>query len=242
MHWALALVALVIVAVVSRRILRLDGSAASRYSFLWLRQEREEIYRPVAMEIETQTVILGISLNEALGERSDGNIENAWRLVGLAACQWARLAESITSLLSAIEANVSSSRSVLRVRTIDPRRFKSQTMLEFLRMRDTLDQLVFRSKVRYQSNVRMLRRAVESLSADLRKNYRSTEPPFEISCEAWMLLDPAFHDFDLIMKEALLSFRALLAALPDSALDSFASDLKCIVTHSVRTRSVARVH
>ena len=241
MEWVLAVVTLVLVAVVSRRVLHLDD-AASRKGFLCLGREREELYQPVALEIETQTVILAISLNEALGERDEGNVENAWRMVGLALCQWNRLADNVTRLLNAIEASIPSSRSTLRVRNIGPDRFMSRTMLEFLRMRDALNQLVFRSKIRYQMNIRVLRRAVESVSSDFRNAYRSMEKPRPRSCEAWDLLDPAFHDFDLIIKESLLSFRTLLVALPDSALGDFASDLKNIVSRSVRSTRPAGVH
>jgi hypothetical protein len=239
MHWALAGVTFAVVFFVCRRVLRLDGASKVQPGFVWLRQEREQIYQTVAMEIETQTVILGISLNEALGERDDGRTENAWRLVGLALCQWKRLAENARSLLNVLDANVSSARSALRVRTIHPQLFRSRTMLEFVHMRDALNQLVFRSKIRYQMNVRVLRRAVESLSSDFQKVYDSIETPSDASCEVWDLLDPAFHDFDLVIKEALLAFRYFLVALPDTALDEFACDLKPIVSHSVRSISAA---
>lgn len=237
MQWALAALTLVVVAVVCRRILHMDEQSATQRDFLYLRREREEIYQPVALEVETQTVILGISLNEALGEREKGHTENAWRLVGLAVCQWERLAANVTILLNAIDANISSTRSVLRSRNMDPHRFKSRTMVEFVRMRDVLDQLVFRSKIRYQMNIRVLRRAVESLTSDFRKPYRLIDKSPNQSSEIWDHLDPAFHDFDLIIKETLLSFRTLVAALPDSALEDFARELANIVSRSVRSRS-----
>jgi hypothetical protein len=239
MHWALAGFAFVCVFMVSRHVLSLDGTPAIQRGFFWLRQEREKIYEPVALEIETQTVILGISLNEALGEREGGKPENAWRLVGLAVCQWKRLAENVRSLLDAIDANVPSARSVLRVRTIHPQLFRSRSMLGFVHMRNALDQFLFRSKVRYQMNVRVLRRAVESLTSDFQRAYELTETSSAMSPEVWGRLDPAFHDFDLLIKEVLLSFRYFLVALPDSALNEFACDLKPIVSHSVRAKAAA---
>jgi hypothetical protein len=239
MQWALAGVTLIVVYVVCRRVLRLDEASTPEYRFLWLRQEREQIYEPVAQEIETQTVILGISLNEALGQREEGKTENAWRLVGLALCQWKRLAENVRSLLNSIDENMPSARAAPHVRTIHPQLFKSRTMLGFVHMRDALEQLLFRSKVRYQMNIRVLRRAVETLTSDFQKAYESIESQSAASCELWDLLDPAFHDFDLVIKETLLSFRYFLVALPDSALHEFACDLKPIVSHSVRATAAA---
>jgi hypothetical protein len=240
MDWALAAAILIFVALVSRRLLRLDEASARSVAPFCLSREREELYQPVAQEIDTQTVILGISLNEALAERQKGNAENARRLVGLAVCQWNRLAENVTTLLDAIEANIPSARSMLRIRSIEPHRFKSRTMIDFLHMRDALDQLVFRSKIRYQMTLRVLRRAIEGLSSDFRNAFRTMERPPYRSCDAWELLDPAFHDFDLVIKESLLSFRSFLVALPDSALDDFGSDLRGIVSRSVRSTAATK--
>lgn len=242
MHWALATFTLLAVAIVCRRLLRLDGTAGVQRGLVRLQREREEIYEPVALEIETQTVILGISLNEALGERQQGNTENAWRLVGLAVCQWNRLAETVAGLLSAIEANIPSAQSALRVRVIDRQRFRSRTMMEFTHFRDALEQLLFRSKVRFQMNIRMLRRAVEALTSDFERAHDAIGRRNDASSESWDLIDPAFYDFDLVIKEALLAFRNLLPALPESALGEFACDLKPVVSRSVRARSAAAAH
>jgi hypothetical protein len=240
MHWALASLALVGVALVCHRLLSLGETPDVERGILWLRHEREEIYEPLALEIETQATILGISLNEALGERKEGKLDNAWRLIGLAACQWSWLAENVVGLLNTIEVHVPSSRSVLRVRAIDRQRFRSHSMAEFTRMRDTLDQLVFRGpRVRYQVNVRMLRRAVEALTLDFQKAHEASDVRSDLSSAVWDLIDPAFYDFDLVIKETLLAFRSLLVALPDPALSDFAYDLKPVVTHKVRSTRAA---
>lgn len=237
MQWALAGLTLVIVAMVCRRALHLDRPAVSPLPSLRLRRRREQVYQPVALEVETQTVIVAISLNEALGEHEQGNLENAWQLAGLAQCQWSRLAENVTTLLNAIDVNISSARSVLRVHNVDPHRFRSRSMTEFTRLRDALNQFIFRSKIRYQVNIRVLRRAVESLTSEFERTCHLIEKSPGNSSDCWAELDPAFHDFDLVIKEALLSFRIFLVALPDSALDEFTRDLNAIVSRSVRSRS-----
>ncbi len=237
MHWALAGITLIVTAYVCRRILRMDQPFPRPPGLLPLSPEREDVYQPIALEIETQTVILGISLNEALGERDSGNLENAWRLVRLAVCQWDRLAESLTILLNSITENLPHSRSVVAVRSIAAGRFRSKTMIEFGGMREMLDQLIFRSKPRYQTHIRVLRRAMELLTAEFRRSYRAAEQIPEASV-LWTSLDPDFHDFDLLTKESLLAFRAFLIALPNPALPAFAADLKVVMSNSVRSTSV----
>lgn len=235
MHWALAGLTLIVTGYVCRRVLRMDQPSRSG-SLSPLSHEREEIYQPIALEIETQTVILGVSLNEALGERDSGNMENAWRLVRLAVCQWDRLSDSLANLLNSITENLPRSPSVVAARSIAASRFKSKTMIEFGGMREMLDQLIFRSKPRYQTHIRILRRALEMLTAEFRRSYRAAEQIPDASA-LWSNLDPDFHDFDLLTKEALLAFRAFLVALPDQALPAFANDLKVIISNSVRSKS-----
>jgi len=237
MHWALAVLTLILTGYVCRRILRLDDSHIRATGLVPLAPEREGIYQPVALEIETQTVILGVSLNEALGERDAGNLENAWRLVRLAVCQWDRLSEILTILLNSITENMPHTRSLVASRNIATDRFRSRTMIEFAGMRETLDQLIFRSKLRYQTQIRVLRRALEVLSAEFRRSYRSAEQLPASAVDMWTNLDADFHDFDLLTKETLLAFRAFLIALPDSALPAFAADLKVVVSNSVRSKS-----
>lgn len=237
MEWALAGVALVLVGVVCRRILRLDRPSSRVQRLSSLSKNRQDIYQPISLEIETQTAILGISLNEALGERASGNTENAWRLVRLGVCQWDRLAEIVTIMLNAVTESVPAARSVMAVRGINTGQFRSKAILDVSGMQDVLEQLVFRSKVRYQLHIRFLRRSVEALTAEFRRSYRSVER--EAPAELFRNLDPAFHDFDLVIKESLLAFRILLISLPDAALPAFTDDLKGIVSRSVRSKSVA---
>ncbi|MGH9354606.1 MAG: hypothetical protein ACRD10_00575 [Terriglobia bacterium] len=242
MHWALAGLALVVTGYVCRRILRLDEPHKRRPGLVPLPADREEIYQPIALEIETQTVILGVSLNEALGERDSGNPENAWRLVRLAVSQWGRLSETLIVLLNSITENMPYARSVVAVRNIGANRFKSRGMIEFGGMREMLDQLIFRSKPRYQTHIRVLRRALELLTAEFHRSYRTAEQAPEASAAMWTNLDPDFHDFDLLIKETLLAFRAFLIALPAATLPAFADDLKVVVSKSVRSKAATVPH
>lgn len=199
----------------------------------------EEAYQAVAQEIETQTVILGISLNDALGECESGDSENALRLVRLAIGQWDRLAENVVMMLKIIADRVPYARSGLAVHRLNTSRFRSRAMLDFVSMRDALDQVIVRSKQRCQFHVGVLRRAVEALSGDFRRTYRDAERVPECRFEMWHNVDPAFQDFDLIIKESLLTLRGLLAALPESAVRDFVSDLNKMVARGVRTKAAA---
>lgn len=239
MSWVLGGVALLLLGVLLRWILRLDQPGDRRLGGLMLLSaEREAIFQPIAQEMETQTAILGISLNDAIEERNAGQAEIAWRLVRLAASEWGRLAEILTLLAKVMSKHAARARVVIPTRSVTTHHFKSHVMVDFLRTHELLSQLVFRSKLRFQLHLRMLRRAADNLSAEFHRAYRYADRTEDRPAELWTRLDFYFHDFDLITKETLLTFRALLFCLPYSELDSLAADLKPLVRRGVRAAAV----
>ena len=207
----------------------------------WVRltAERESIYQPIALEIETQASILGVSLNDALEERDLGKQEIARRLVGLADCEWVRLAQFSSALLNALGKYMPTARVVIPVRNIAAHHFKSPAMVDYARMHEVLDQFVFRYRLRFQLHMRVLRRAMETLTTEFGQTYRSALRTGTSSDGVWHHLDLCFHDFDLITKEVLLAFRAFLTCLPDEELQALATDLNALVVRGVRTTPLA---
>jgi hypothetical protein len=76
------------------------------------------------------------------------------------------------------------------------------------------------------------------VTGEFRHTYRYAERTDDRSPEVWSQIDLYFHDFDLIAKEALLAFRALLACLPLSFLPKFSLELNALLRGRVRTRSL----
>lgn len=239
MKWVLAGLILFVAGAALRRILRM-GTRGSRspQGLVPLSLDCEAVYQPVSQEVEAEAAILAVSLNDAIEERDEGNHEIAWRLVRLAASEWGRLAEILTDLLNVIAKYLADARVAVPVRSIVAHRFKSQAMIDYFRIHELLEQLVFRSKLRFQLQVRALRRATEILTAELRRTYRYAERTGDRPQELWNRLDLYFHDFDLVTKETLLAFRHFLVCLPPSTLASISADLRPIVRRAVRATSV----
>ncbi len=239
MPWVVGGLVLVLIGSALRSLLRLGRHPNGRPAGLApLDPEREAIYQPIALEVETQAAILGISLNDAFEERDSGKHEVAWRMVRLSVGEWNRLAELVTSLLKAAAKHLPRARVVIPVHGIVAHRFKSPTMIDYVRMHELLDQLVFNSRLRFQLHLRVLRRASETLTAEFRRAYRYAERTEDRPEELWKRLDLYFHDFDLVAKEALLAFRALLVCLQDPALTDMAADVKTAVGRGVRSTSL----
>ena len=204
------------------------GVRSERSTARWvpLRPERESLYQPVAQELETQCSILGISLNDAFDERDCGRSEIAWRLVQLCAGEWDRIADFLAGLLATVSNHLKDAQVVVPVRSMPAQRFKSRAMIDYFRMRELLDQLVFRSQTRYQLQIRVLRRAEETLTREFRRAYRYAGRTDDRPPEFWKRLDLYYHDLDLLGKESLLAFRTFLACLPEEKLEGFAADLE----------------
>ncbi len=238
MTWLLGGLILVAVGAALRRALSLDAEWTGRAKgFPALDPKRQGIYQPIALEVETQAAILGISLNDAFEERDSGHGEIAWRLVQLSVGEWDRLVELVAALLKVVVRRFSTARVVVPFHGIVAHQFKSGVMVNYVRMHELLDQLVFGSNLRFQLHLRVLRRASEILSAEFRRRYRYADRTGDRPEELWKQIDLYFHDFDLIAKEALLALRALLICLPDSALAEIDADLKGVVGRGVRSVS-----
>ena len=235
MKWLIAGLILTGMGIVLRRLLRLDEPRSPSPGRLPpLSEERAAIYQPLVLEIETQSAILGISLNDAFEERDAGNPAIAWRLVRLSASEWDRLTEIVALLLRQMTRYLPEARIVVPTRTMEASHFRSRVMVDYVRMHDLLDQLVFQSRLRFQLHLRVLRRAIETLSAEFRRSYRYAERTGDGPVELWTRFDHYYHDLDLVSKETLLALRALLACLPDAALHAFEADLQSILHRGVR--------
>jgi len=220
---------------VLRRLLRLDGASLQLLSgWVRLTAGRESIYRSIAVEIETQVSIVGVSLNDAIEQSGLGKQEMAWRLVDLADCEWDQLAQIVIGLLNALLKHMPLARVLVPVRSVAAQHFKSPGMADYARMHEAFEQFVFRYKLRFNLHIKLLRHAAETLTAEFGRAYRCGLRAEDGGDGIWTCLDLCFHDFDLITKEALLAFRAFLACMPDKELPDFATDLNALVAPRMR--------
>jgi hypothetical protein len=239
MHWLASILILAGVGLLLRHLLWVNSPDPRAPAGLApLESERQPVYDGFAPEVEARTAMLGISLNDAFEERNAGRGDMAWRMVRLSASQWDGMAKILAGLLDALAEQLPDAQVVVTPRSIHAHRFKSKLMVDYVRMHELLDQLVFSSRRRYQLQLRLLRRAEEIVTDEFRRTYRQAEKTDDRSSEVWNHIDLYFHDFDLIAKEALLAFRALLACLPLSVLPKFSAELNALLHRRFRTHSL----
>jgi len=239
MQWVVGVLILLAVGFLLRRVLWTKlPEQRSPAGLAPLGSERRAVYDGFAPEVEARFAMLGISLNDAFEERDAGHHEMAWRMIRLSASEWYDMEKVIAGLLNTLTKHLPNAQAMVTPRSILAHRFMSKPMVDYVRMHELLDQLVFSSHRRYQLQLRLLRRAAEIVTGEFRRTYRQAERADDRSGEVWTQIDLYFHDFDLIAKEAVLAFRALLACLPLSHLTRFSFDLNALLRGRVRTRSL----
>lgn len=234
MIWFLETGVLLIVAVVLRRVLHMgDQSVALVSAPRSRRPTSSPVYEPIAAEVEAHITILGVLLNDAIEERNAGRYNIARRVLNLFESDWSRLVELVVGLQGLSLKYLPMVQSPVSPRNLNARAFRSQPMNEFFRRYGVLDQFVFRSKLRFQLHLRLLRRATAVLNEDFKGARHNAGGNSELF--AWTLtqLDLYFHDLDLLCKETLLGFVAELSSLPESALAEIAAEVSALTRNGV---------
>lgn len=211
-----------------RLLLGLDATGSRGASALT--GERHSLYNQIVHELQTQAAMVAVSLNDAIEECESGNHQIAWRLLRLVNDEWKLLAEILRKLLGAINEYLPLAGTVMPIRSIPSSYYKSKIMIDSVRAHEWFDQFMWRTRLRFHLQVRILRHAVEALT----KDFRGLQPRTDaFPAGLWADLDRDFHDFDLVTKEILLAFRNFLISLPDDALDDFRSAVLPIVQRGV---------
>ncbi len=222
------------VGVALRRVLRMDSPARTRVGGLVpLSVELHAIYHPVAQEVEAHAAILGITLNDAFGERRVNQPEMAWGIVHLAMGEWDRLTGLVVGLQNTLVKYLPATQVVVPVRRVSAGNFKSQALIDYVGLYEFLDQVVFSSRRRFSLQLRVLNRTSILLSKEFRRTCLEGARTHDLSPEVWNRLDFYFHDFDLIAKETLLAFRSFLACQSPAGLRELSRDLQALTERGV---------
>jgi hypothetical protein len=244
MYWVMGGAILCGMGVLLRRLLGLGKTIPARTSVPMV-YEHQLFCNAIAEEIESRSAILAVLLNDAIGELASGNSENAFDLFGLTENEWNRLADLLNTILRNVADYLPLARVGLPVRSMVPGHFRSEVMIEYLRLHELVDQFLFRTKLRFHLQIRVLRHSVEILTADFRRAEPKRHQSAAFSRAVWNRLDRDYHDFDLIAKKTILAFGKLISWLPDQAADGFVVALRPALDGGVRsmvrekTRSVA---
>ena len=230
---AIELGTLLIVAFVLRRALHMGQKAPSQESGSRFRRPRNNpACFPLASEIEAHTSILGVVLNDVIAEQGSGHGEAGLTMLNLFDSERERLVELVVSVQNLSLKYLPSVQYPLEPRTLDPGYFLSKPLSEFIARHGILEEFVFRSKLRFQLHLRLLRRATALLNESfeiIRHDLGADSMLFDCALPQ---IDVLFHDLDLLTKETLLGFSAELACLPDAEKDALVTEVSALTSRN----------
>lgn len=233
MYWVMGGVILVGMGILLRRALGLGTPVSHRAPFL--DAGHKWFCASMAEEVQSRSKMIAALLNDAIDELQAGHCRNAADLLGLVEAGWTGRAELLVELLRAITDYLPLARIVIPIRSPVPAQCRSDVMIDYLRVHTLLDQFLFRSKLRFHLQIRILRHAVDILTADFRradpKNHLS--PTF--SRALWDRLDRDDHDFDLVAKKTVLALAKFISWLPQDAASKLVQELRPLLDRGVRS-------
>lgn len=233
MVWIFEFGILAAVAVVLRRALHLGKTSAPRQATpRFRRPANNPLCSPLVSEIDAHTSILGVALNDAIDELASGKADTARCMLGVFSSERERLVDLVIDLQNLSLKYLPTVQDPIEGRTLDPASFRSEPVSEFLKRHNALEQFVFRSKLRFQLQLRLLRRATALLNESIEEiigNRAKDTVGFDGTLAQ---LDLYFHDLDLLSKETLLGFSAELASLPDDVLEEVSAEISALTNRN----------
>jgi|SRR5579884_1805940 len=231
MVWALQAGVLLVVAVVLRRVLRM-GQTASREKVSRQPKPNSPVYLSLTSEIEAHTTILGVLLNDAIEEQNSGNTELARHTLNLFDSERQRVVDLVINLQNLALKYLPAALNTIVTRTLSDRSFRSEPVSDLIRRQGNLEQFVFRSKLRFQLQLRLLRRATAILNESFEEIKHDAEVNSKLFDWALSQIDLHLHDLDLLARETLLGFGAELASMPRGVLQELADEVIALTSRS----------
>jgi hypothetical protein len=233
MVWVFEFGILAVVAVVLRRALHMGKTSAPREATpRFRRPANNPLCSLLSSEIDTHTSILGVALNDAIDELTAGKTETARLMLGVFNSERERLVELVIDLQNLSLKYLPTVQLPIEGRSLDPGSFRSEPVSEFLRSHNALEQFVFRSKLRFQLQLRLLRRATALLNESIEEAICSSAADIAAFGATLAQLDLYFHDLDLLSKETLLGFSTELASLPGDVLEEVSAEIAALTNRN----------
>ncbi len=240
MLWLVEVSILLVVAVVLRRSLHLGRRAAPKEA----RPGRQNSYlkpvcSPLASDIEAHAAILGVLLNDIIEEQNSGRTGLARETLTVFQDEWNRLVKLVENLQRLSLRYLPTVQYPIDARNLDARSFRSQPLSEFIRRNGDLSQFVFRSKLRFQLQMRLLGRATSLLNESFEELKHDAEQCPRVFDWALSQIDLHFHDLDRLTKETLLGFNEEVGCLADSVREDLVAELADLTAGQNVSRSIA---
>lgn len=193
----------------------------------WLPEAKAQIFQKQVHELESNYVMLSVSLNEAIELRQMGKPGKSLQAVGVTSDLCRLLTQALGGLLRALSEHAKHYGTVPNAVPLDPANFHGQRVQRSARMSGLLSHVLLSHRLQFLHKVSTLEEMVEDLGKDYRHAADDLADGFSLNPKKmWADVDADHYDLNTCLREAIVVFKSFLIALPDGQLGMFQNTVR----------------
>jgi hypothetical protein len=193
----------------------------------WLPDAKAQVFDKQVQRLESNYVMLSVSLNEALELRHQGEPGKSLQAVGMTSGLCRLLTETLSGLLRALSEHAKHYGTIPNAAPLDPANFQGLKVQRSARMSSLLNHVLFSQRLQFLHKISTLEEMVEDLGKDYRHAANDLADGVASHPEKmWDEVDTDHYDLNTCMREAIVVFKSFLIALPESQLGAFQNTVR----------------
>lgn len=185
----------------------------------------EKIFHHARVEIETNTTMVGVAVQEALAIKRLGDIDEALRFLNIGSEVIERFTPSLLSLLSVMTKFSRMVSAMAPVNPMLPEGFHLAELTNLAHLHRILHQVVISTKQRFRLKLFIIGKGISITSRYLLLRIRDIVTHRSQADKEWEEIIGIGNDFQKLSQESVQSFHALLEALSNEAAKTLAQQL-----------------
>ena len=194
--------------------------------FAWIPNEMDQLFDATRSDLESSTVILSISLDEAISLCNGGRFETAKERAAVVRSLFDRLAIRVNHVICTLRDHGSHFGTVPNVKPLSPSNFRGASAQRVSMMNSVLAKVLFRERTRFFHKLYSLGEIVEDLHEEAGKILAGiSDGASHLTDRAWQQLEVLGYDLNTCMSETTIILKSFFCALPPEELDTFRQKL-----------------
>jgi hypothetical protein len=194
--------------------------------FAWIPNEMDQLFDATRSDLESSTVILSISLDEAISLCNGGRFDTAKERVAVVRSLFDRLAIRVTHVICTLRDHGSHFGTVPNVKPLYPSNFRGASAQRVSLMNNVLAKVLFRERTRFFHKLYSLGEIVEGLHKEAGEILAGiSDGASHLTDRAWQQLEVLGYDLNTCMSETTIILKSFFCALPPEELETFRQKL-----------------
>jgi hypothetical protein len=187
-----------------------------------LPEAKAQVFQKQVQQLESNYVMLSVSLDEAIELRQMGQPGKSQQAVGITSGLCQLLTQALGGLLRALSEHAKHFGTIPNASPLDPCNFQGPKAQRSARMNSLLNRVLFSERLQFLHKVSTLEEMVEDLGQDFRHAAADLAEGCTLNAmKMWAEVDLHHYDLNTCLREAIVVLKSFLMALPDGQLGVF---------------------